>query len=51
MCQRTKPGDASGVRSSLCDTVGADIIESCLKQQGPVPSNAAGESKDPKQPR
>jgi hypothetical protein len=51
MCQRTKPGDASGVRSSRCDTVGADVIESCLKQQESVPSRAANESKDPQQPR
>jgi hypothetical protein len=49
MCQRTKPGDASGVRSSQCDVVGADIIESCLKQQEPVSSHAANELKDPKQ--
>jgi len=49
MCQRTKPGDASGVRSSRCDTVGADVIESCLKQQEPLPSHAANELKEPKQ--
>lgn len=49
MCQRTKPGDASGVRSSQCDVVGADIIESCLKRQEPVPPRATNELKDPKQ--
>jgi len=49
MCQRTKPGDASGVRSSRCDTVGADVIESCLKQQESVPSDAANEAKEPEQ--
>ena len=49
MCQRTKPGDASGVRSSQCDVVGADIIESCLERQESVPLHAANESKDPKQ--
>ena len=52
MCQRTKPGDASGVRSSQCDVVGADIIESCLKRPESVPLHAANESKDPtQQPR
>jgi hypothetical protein len=33
MCQATKQGDVSGVRSSQCDVVSANTIERCLKQQ------------------
>ena len=43
MCQVTRPGDATGVRSSLCDTVSANIIERCLREQESVSSDPANE--------
>lgn len=46
MCQATKPGDASGVRSSLCDEVSANTIEACLRQQESVSSDPANEFRD-----
>jgi hypothetical protein len=33
MCQATKQGDVSGVRSSQCDVISANTVERCLKQQ------------------
>ena len=46
MCQVTKPDDATGVRSSLCDTVAASTIERCLQQQESVSSDPANEFRD-----
>ena len=46
MCQATKPGDVSGARSSMCDIVSANAIESCLKQQESVSSDPANEFRD-----
>jgi hypothetical protein len=43
MCRATKPGDVSGVRSSLCDTVSANTIDACLRQQESVSSDPANE--------
>jgi hypothetical protein len=43
MCQATKQGDVSGVRSSQCDVVSANTIERCLKEQESVSSGAANE--------
>jgi hypothetical protein len=37
MCQATKQGDVSGVRSSQCDIVSANTIERCLKQWSRFP--------------
>jgi hypothetical protein len=48
MCQVTKPGDASGVRSSLCDAVSANTIERCLREQESVSSDPANEFRDRK---
>jgi hypothetical protein len=43
VCQITKPGDATGVRSTLCDQVSANRIEACLRQQESVGSDPANE--------
>jgi hypothetical protein len=42
LCKRTKPGDVSGARSSLCDAMPTSEIESCLQQsQSPQPQSDA----------
>jgi hypothetical protein len=51
MCQATKQGDVSGVRSSQCDIVSANTIERCLKQKESVSSGPANEFRDRKAAR
>jgi hypothetical protein len=48
MCQATKPGDVSGVRSTWCDSLGSNVIERCLKEQESVSSDPANEFRDRK---
>jgi hypothetical protein len=48
MCQATKQGDVSGVRSSQCELVSANTLERCLKQQESVSSDAANEFREPR---